>query len=167
MIHHFGGFEGWRAHVSFLPDRGIGVAVVVNDGSPMAAAAPDLIATYAYDLLLGRPGVNARYAAERERFATEAAGWRQRVREDLAHRAARPPTPDERKPFFTGTYESGMMGTVDVRLRENRELWATLGNLSARLDPFTRPDALRVECLPGSGQVIQFFFRDDRTPADR
>ena len=59
-----------------------------------------------------------------------------------------------------------MMGTVDVRLRENRELWATLGNLSARLDPFTRADALRVEFLPGSGQVIQFFFRDDRTPAD-
>lgn len=166
MIHHFGGFEGWRAHVSFLPDRGAGVAVLVNDGSPMASMAPDVIATYAYDLLLGRPGVNARYAAERERMAARAADWRRRVREDLANRAARPPTPDERKPFFTGTYESEMMGTLRVRLRENRELWASLGNLSARLDPFTRPDALRVELLPGSGQPVQFFFRDAATPAD-
>lgn len=166
MIHHFGGFEGWRAHVSFLPDRGIGVAVLVNDGSPMASMAPDVIATYAYDLLLGRPGVNAKYAGERQRMVQGTAEWRQRVREDLARRAARPPTPDERKPFFTGTYESEMMGTLQVRLLENRELWATLGNLSARMDPFTRPDALRVELLPGSGQPVQFFFRDAATPAD-
>ena len=166
MIHHFGGFEGWRAHVSFLPERGIGVVVLINDSSPIGGPAPDVIATYAYDLLLGRPGVNAKYAAERERMVQGAAEMRQRMRADWERRAARPPTPEERKPFFVGTYENELMGAVDVRLRENRELWATLGNLSARLDPFTRPDALRVEFLPGSGQVVQFFFRDDRTPAD-
>ncbi|HEX2207259.1 MAG TPA: serine hydrolase domain-containing protein [Longimicrobium sp.] len=166
MIHHFGGFEGWRAHISFLPEGGIGVAVLINDSSPIGGSAADVIASYAYDLLLARPGVNATYAAERERMARNAEQWRQRVREDLASRAARPPTPDARKPFFAGTYDSDMMGTMDVRLRESRELWATLGNLSARLDPFTRPDALRAEFLPGSGQVLQFFFRDDRTPAD-
>jgi CubicO group peptidase (beta-lactamase class C family) len=166
MIQHFGGFQGWQAHVSFLPERGIGVAVLINDASPLNGAAPDVIATYAYDLLLGRPGVNARYAAERERMARNADEMRQRIRADWERRAARPPTPEERKPFFVGTYENEVMGTVDVRLRENRQLWATLGNLSAQLDPFTRPDALRVEFLPGSGQVVQFFFRDDRTPAD-
>lgn len=166
MIHHFGGFEGWHAHISFLPERGIGVAVLINDSSPIGGPASDVIATYAYDLLLGRPGVNARYAAERERMAANAAQMRQRIREDLQRRMARPPTPEARKPFFVGTYENEMMGVVDVRLRENRELWATLGNLSARLDPFTRPDALRVEFLPGSGQVVQFFFRDEQTPAD-
>ena len=166
MIHHFGGFEGWRAHISFLPDRGIGVVVLINDSSPIGGPAPDVIATYAYDLLLGRPGVNAKYAAERERLVANAAEMRQRIRADWERRAARPPTPDERKPFFAGTYENEMMGTLDVRLRDNRELWATLGNLSARLDPFTRPDALRVELLPGSGQPVQFFFRDAATPAD-
>jgi CubicO group peptidase (beta-lactamase class C family) len=166
MIQHFGGFEGWRAHVSFLPDRGIGVAVLINDGSPIGGPAPDVIATYAYDLLLGRPGVNAKYAAERARMEQNAAEMRQRIRADQARRAARPPTPEERKPFFAGTYENEQMGTLEIRVRENRELWATLGNLSARLDPFTRPDALRLEFLPGSGEVMQFFFRDDRTPAD-
>ncbi|HYR12301.1 MAG TPA: serine hydrolase domain-containing protein, partial [Longimicrobium sp.] len=166
MIQHFGGFQGWHAHISFLPERGIGVAVLVNDASPVNGPAPDVIATYAYDLLLGRPGVNAKYAAERERMARNAEQVRQRIREDYQRRMARPPTPEERKPFFTGSYDNEMMGTVDVRLRDNRELWATLGNLSARLDPFTRPDALRLEFLPGSGQVAQFFFRDERTPAD-
>lgn len=166
MIHHFGGFQGWHAHISFLPERGIGVAVLINDSSPLNGNAPDVIATYAYDLLLGRPGVNAKYAAERERMARNAAEARQRIRADWERRAARPSTPEERKPFFVGAYENEMMGTVDVRLRDGRELWATLGNMSARLDPFTRPDALRVEFLPGSGQVMQFFFRDDHTPAD-
>jgi hypothetical protein len=45
-------------------------------------------------------------------------------------------------------------------------LWASLGNLSARMDPFTRPDALRLEFLPGQGQPVLFHFRDDHTPAD-
>jgi CubicO group peptidase (beta-lactamase class C family) len=166
MIQHFGGFEGWRAHASFLPDRGIAVAVLINDSSPIGGPAPDVIATYAYDLLLGRPGVNAKYAAEREGMARNAATWRERVLADRANRARRPPTPDERKPFFVGTYENEMMGTVTVRLNEQRELWAALGQLSARLDPFTRPDALRAEFLPGQGQVVQFHFRDDRTLAD-
>jgi CubicO group peptidase (beta-lactamase class C family) len=166
MIQHFGGFEGWRAHVSFLPDRGFGVAVLINDSSPIGGAAPDVIATYAYDLLLGRPGVNAKYAAERERLERDAAGMRQRILADRANRATRPPTPDARKPFFTGVYENEQMGTITVRLADNRELWADFGNMSARMDPFTRPDALRVELLPGSGQVLQFFFRDDATPAD-
>jgi CubicO group peptidase (beta-lactamase class C family) len=166
MIQHFGGFEGWHAHISFLPDRGIGVVVLINDSSPVGGPSADVIATYAYDLLLGRPGVNAKYAAERERLAANANDMRQRIRADYQRRAARPPTPDERKPFFVGTYDNEMMGTVDVRLRENRELWATLGNLSARLDPYTNPEALRVELLPGSGQVLQFFFRDATTPAD-
>lgn len=166
MIQHFGGFEGWRAHVSFLPDRGFGVAVLINDASPIGGPAPDVIATYAYDLLLGRPGVNAKYAAERERLARNAETWRQRIRDDRANRASRPPTPDERKPFFVGTYENEMLGRVTVRLAENRELWATFGNMSARLDPFTNPDALRVEFLPGQGQVVQFFFSAPNTPAD-
>jgi CubicO group peptidase (beta-lactamase class C family) len=166
MVQHFGGYEGWRAHISFLPERGIGVAVLINDSSPIGGPAPDVIATYAYDLLLGRPGVNAKYAAERERMAGNADTWRQRMRADFARRAARPPTPDERKPFFVGTYENETIGTIDIRLRDNRELWASLGNLSARLDPFTRPDALRVEFMPGTGQVLQFFFPDDHTVAD-
>jgi CubicO group peptidase (beta-lactamase class C family) len=166
MIHHFGGFEGWRAHVSFLPERGIGVAVLINEAGPMSGAVPDVIATYAYDLLLGRPGVNAKYAAERARLMESAARGREAVLADRANRARRPPTPDERKPFFVGTYENEMMGTMTVRLNERRELWAGVGGLSARMDPFTRPDALRVELLPGRGQPVLFHFRDDRTPAD-
>ena len=166
MIHHFGGFEGWRAHVSFLPERGIGVAVVVNESGPISGPVIDVIATYAYDLLLGRPGVNARYAAERERLTENAATWRQRLLDESASRARRPPTPDARKPFFAGTYDSEMMGTVIVRLNEAGEVWATVGGLSARMDPFTRPDALRVEFLPGRGQPVLFHFRDDHTPAD-
>lgn len=166
MIQHFGGFEGWRAHVSFLPERGIGVAVLINEAGPLSGDVTDVIATYAYDLLLGRPGVNAQYAAERARLMEGAARGREAVLADRANRARRPPTPEERKPFFVGTYENELMGTVTVRLNESRELWASIGGLSARLDPFTRPDALRMELLPGRGQPMLFHFRDDRTPAD-
>ena len=30
LVHRFGGFPGFRSHVSFMPDRGVGVIVLTN-----------------------------------------------------------------------------------------------------------------------------------------
>jgi len=45
-----GGFEGWRAHVSLMPERRLGVAVVTNSGGSSRAVI-NLIAAYIYDRL--------------------------------------------------------------------------------------------------------------------
>ena len=50
LIHHFGNFSGSRAHVSFMPERGLGVAVLVNEDA-VAGELADLVANYAYDIL--------------------------------------------------------------------------------------------------------------------
>ena len=52
MLHHFGSFVGARAHVSFLPEHGIGVAVLMNDASPVTFNLPDMLANIVYDRVL-------------------------------------------------------------------------------------------------------------------
>src|SRR5258705_793643 len=54
VLFHLGGFEGWRAHVSFMPEKKIGVAVVTNSGG-MSGVAMNFLATSIYDRLLGKP----------------------------------------------------------------------------------------------------------------
>ncbi len=49
LFHHFGGFAGARAHVSYMLDRGVGVAAFVNDDTASFAFV-DAIANYVYDL---------------------------------------------------------------------------------------------------------------------
>jgi len=51
MVHHFGGYVGARAHVSFLPDDDVGVAVVVNMSGPAFGFA-EYVAGEVYDQLL-------------------------------------------------------------------------------------------------------------------
>jgi len=48
LVHHFGGFRGAQAHMSFMPERGIGVVVLTNADVPLAHS----IAAFVYDSLL-------------------------------------------------------------------------------------------------------------------
>jgi hypothetical protein len=60
IVHRFGAFPGYRSHMSFMPDRGTGVVVLVNGGGPASDAA-DVVATYIYDRLSSRPNLAAAY----------------------------------------------------------------------------------------------------------
>jgi CubicO group peptidase (beta-lactamase class C family) len=52
MMSHGGGYTGTAAHISFLPERQMGVAVLANTDGP-AAALVELAALDVYDRLLG------------------------------------------------------------------------------------------------------------------
>jgi CubicO group peptidase (beta-lactamase class C family) len=43
VVYHFGGYVGARCHISFIPDKGVGVAVLTNTSGPMAGFA-DVVA---------------------------------------------------------------------------------------------------------------------------
>ncbi len=64
MLHHFGNFSGNRAHVSFMPDRKLGVAVMINEDA-VAGVFADLVANYVYDWFRGIPDLDATYQARR------------------------------------------------------------------------------------------------------
>jgi len=155
LLHHFGEYAGARPHVSFMPRRGIGVAVLLNASGPAADAA-DLIATSVYDILLAKPGAAARLESRLADAERRLAEVKQAVARQRAERAARPSTLALPPAEYRGAYRSEAMGTMRVREQGGR-LRLALGPLDATADFYTRPESVRVEFSPGSGEVVQFF----------
>lgn len=61
LLHHFGSFSGYRAHISFMPDHDLGVIVLSNDLSRPTITLPDLIANFVYDTALTAGNTNTVY----------------------------------------------------------------------------------------------------------
>ncbi len=156
MLYHFGGFEGWRAHVSFLPEKRIGVAVVTNSGGP-SAGLRDLVASYIYDRLLGK---DADYDQHLARMKSDAERSMERARADLQRRRAREPSLTRENASYTGRFVSEDYGALHIA-PAGAGLRASLGQLSAVLEPFTEPETARVELVPGSGEVLRFEIGED------
>ena len=155
LLHHFGSYDGARAHVSFMPDRRIGVAVLVNASGPVAGVA-DLVATYAYDLLLGKPGAAGGADSLLSSLAERVSVAKQAIAAERQRIAGRPSTLTRAAADYAWRYVSREVGEMDVGVAGGA-LAVTLGPLAARAEYFTRPDAVRVEFGPGRGEVIQFF----------
>jgi CubicO group peptidase (beta-lactamase class C family) len=156
LLHHFGGFEGWRAHISFLPQQRHGVAAVVNTGGT-GAPVRDLIAAYAYDVLLGKPNLGEAYTAHLAKMREEAEQQKARIRADVEKRAQRTSMLAHAPQSYAGAYENPALGTLRVRV-EGEALRVSLGPLDAVLEPYTEPESARAELIPGSGEVLRFVF---------
>ncbi len=163
MVHAFGAFAGFRAHVSYLPDRHIGVSVLINDGT-IAAPLVDVIANYIYDREAGRPDARAVFDA-----AVEVLGGRideapARLAAANAARAARPWTLSHPRAAYAGVYENPDFGTLRINV-DGDQIEARIGVLRAVAQAFTDADAVRVELVPFSGEAISFEFAGGETPA--
>jgi len=64
LIHHFGDFRGAQSHLSFMPERGIGVVVLTNTDVPLAHS----FAAFVYDSLLKKPDAQKRLDEDVQRF---------------------------------------------------------------------------------------------------
>jgi CubicO group peptidase (beta-lactamase class C family) len=154
LLHHFGGFAGFRAHVSYMPERRLGVAVFVNE-SDIVADVADAVANYVYDRLLSRGDAQQTFAAALDEVVTDRDRGMARVAQDRANRAARPWTLTRGFEAYAGTYENELWGRIDVSASA-RGLDVSYGVLHAGAEPFTRPDSMRLEFVPGMGVAAGF-----------
>jgi hypothetical protein len=163
IVHRFGSFPGYRSHMSFDPESGVGVIVLVNGGGP-ASPATDLVARYVYDRLLGREDLEAEYErrlaelelarAQADRDAVEARETRRARQKPLAH----PPE------GYAGTYASPTLGTMTWRVTDEG-LVAEMGVARSAAEVYdAAKDELRVE-LTGGGSVVAFEFPPGGGPA--
>ena len=163
IFHRFGAFDGYRSHVSFMPQHDFGVVVLVNGDGP-ASAASDLLATQIYDLLLAKPGAAAGFALRVDSLSTRIDGYRAELREHLAGRAERNAPLRHELRDFEGTYFNEQLGHVEWRVIDGR-LHARAGVSHGPAEVYNAADdALRVE-LFGSGQVADFEFPPGGGPA--
>lgn len=158
LVHHFGNFSGSRAHVSFMPDHRIGVAVMVNEDLAAGELA-DVVANHVYDRLLDRPdlveasddaiaGLRAR--RDQRRSALAAA---------RAERATRPWRLSRSASSYAGAYDSARMGTLRLEATPDG-LVATMGPLRALAEPYDEAETVRVELVPFQGETLRFEGRD-------
>lgn len=161
LLHHFGNFGGSRAHVSFMPERGIGVVVLINEDA-VAGGFADLLANYLYDLYRDVPDVDATYDAQVDALAERIDGLRPRIAADIEARGARPWLISRPLEDLAGVYESPDMGRMEIAVAED-QVSVRIGVLSAVAEPFTQPETLRVELIPLQGQVITFDGPDQLT----
>lgn len=162
LIHHFGNFSGSRAHVSFMPERRLGVAVMVNEDA-FAGELADLVANYAYDWFAGVADVDAVYDGKLDELVTRRDRRRGGFAAGLEARAQRPRTLSLPDHAYVGDYVSPAYGTLSVS-EDGDRLRLTIGVQSAVAENFTDTESLRVELTPLSGQIVTFRLDADGRP---
>lgn len=146
VIYHHGGFTGFRSHISYMPDKRIGVAVFANNdfiGSRIA----DLFATYAYDALNGMNGLDAEYTKQLDEAVVRYTKGKERMKESVDSRASRKSQLTMPLSSYAGRYTSDYYGTIDVSER-NGALLIKMGYIEVVPTPFTQPESIRVEMIP-------------------
>lgn len=154
LVHHFGGFSGSRAHVSFMPSRGLGVVVMVNEDLVSGDLA-DLVANYAYDFAAGLPDIDAVYDMRLQALVDQRDERRARLASAQEERRQRPSTLTLDSQAYAGVYVSPALGSLTVSPSE-QGLELSLGTLRALAENASQPEAVRVELVPYQGQVAQF-----------
>lgn len=162
IVQRFGSFSGYRSHMSFEPESGVGVVVLVNGNGP-ASPATDLVASYVYDRMLGRTGLEAEYARRRAALEAEAESDARQLAEHLAERRARlAPLPHPLE-AYAGDYENPRLGRIEWRVVAGG-LEARMGVLQTRAEVFdAAANRLRIEI--GGGMVAGFDFPPGGGPA--
>lgn len=162
LLHHFGNFSGTRAHVSFMPERGLGVAVMINEDS-IAGELADVVANYVYDWFAGMPNLDAAYDAKLAELIVARDSRRQGLAQGRLSRAQRPRTLSLNDAAYVGDYVSPSLGTMSVR-QTSTGLEVTMGVLHAVAENFTRPESVRVELVPPRGEAIVFVLDETGKP---
>ncbi len=155
VVYHHGGYPGYRTHVSFLPEKKIGVGVMVNNDA-LGGRLADMLAAYAYDWWLQTENFEADYAKQLQDTVTAYEKRTQGIAAEAAERARR--EWQLTKPFtdYAGKYRNDLLGTIEIVAKE-KALAVHMGAMNTVATPFTQKDTIRVVMQPGgNGEVIGF-----------
>lgn len=161
MLHHFGGFAGFHAHLSFMPAEGIGL-VVLNNEDMLGAQLTNLIAYHVYGLLLGEKDIATTSTRRFSELQEKARAFRRNTlakREEIRARPWHLSAPRER---YIGTYRHDLLGDMVVTREGPDGLRIRWGRLDAVATGAEQPDHVRVEFAPNSGQLLAFTVKDAR-----
>ncbi|MBL7995133.1 beta-lactamase family protein [bacterium] len=159
LIHHFGGFPGYHSHISFMPDKKIGIAILVNE-SEVGGRLASLLSTFSYDWWLKKPNVDLNYEQRLEKMTIQKKDMSEKIAADFSQRALRKWRFSVSIENLTGAYENSSYGRFLVKGNENSVSFRIAG-LSCAAAPFKNPNSVRVELIPGKGEVITFDISND------
>ncbi len=163
LVHHFGGFPGFSASVSFMPAHRIGVVAAGN--GVFSSEIQGFVMGFAYALLTGNQTAVTRYREQLQRMPELAEQQRASIAADRARRAARPQATALPFESYVGRYVNDTFGTLEVTLRDGR-IHVRNGVLEGVAEVYDGArNQLRVELTPGSAGVLGFEVSDGRVIA--
>jgi CubicO group peptidase (beta-lactamase class C family) len=161
VVWHAGGFTGTNTLMMLLPDRGVGVAVLANNGM-VPLFAPHILANYVFDRVCGKdpaPWLD-RFREQRRKFVAQQDVDRQ------AGKASRSPATQPHRDLadYAGDYEHPGYGRITITHAEDNLHWAFRG-MSGLLahrhyDTFALPEAPESPSGLLPGQLAISFFTD-------
>ena len=152
--HHFGSFDGFRPHLSFMPEEKLGLVILNNEGS-LNDKLTDLIADFIYSKILAEKGVEQRINSRIAKLKTMAYKYRDKIVSKDKNYKLKPWQLGAEKENYVGKYHHPLAG--DIRITHNDDVFElTWGNLKATATPLRGIDQMRVKFRPSSGQKIQF-----------
>lgn len=163
MAHHFGDYEGFRAHVSYQSGPRVGVAVFANESSASWWVIHG-VANFVYDRLAGRGDAEARFEAAIASAFKERDEWVDRIASDRAEIASLSWALTRSRPAYAGRYGNDLLGHIDIT-EARGELFIRLGRLHSNAAPADRPDAVLVEFFPYRRGLVSFEGGGDRPDA--
>ncbi len=144
LIHHFGSFDGYMAHVSFMPNKKIGVVALSNE-LDHGARLPHIVAAYIYDYLLGKENLDTKYQEIIQKWLEDVDKHKERStkflsrKDEMLEKAASNPDHWNFQPkSFTGTYHNPRLGHFTAYLNSDGQLWARYGTYDAPLLPLKK-----------------------------
>jgi CubicO group peptidase (beta-lactamase class C family) len=113
LMHHFGAYSGYRAHISMMPRIGLGISILSNDLSPPSMNLPDMIAAYVYDIALGKENVDEKFDQQIAALAERMAPYVGRTMPE------RPRNAPDNESEFAGVFENDIWGVWELREDSN------------------------------------------------
>lgn len=160
MLHHFGGFAGFHAHLSFMPEENIGL-VVLNNEDVLGARLTNLIADYVYGLLLEQPDIGSSVSGRFDELHVQAAKLRTSVGKQREAILARTWNLSQPRTAYVGTYSNELLGDLTVALDDRQEMVFHWGQLTATATGHEKMDHVRIELVPNSGDALAFEVDDE------
>ncbi len=161
MLHHFGGFAGFHAHMSFMPDDNIGL-VVLNNEDVLAPRLTALIADYVYGSLLAEPDIDDKVAERAEKLIADAVKSRAGFAAQREKLNARPWRLSLPMQAYAGQYRHAVLGVVEVEVGPGGRPSVRWGRLRAEATAYDERDHMRIEWVPNSGSVLGFHVEGER-----
>lgn len=154
VVRRNGGFSGFSSHISFMPQRRLGVVVLANAGG-LSDLAADAIETFVYDHPVDGAISTAFVESHVRAFDEALIRGREMLAKERATRASRPQVTPRPLDAYAGIYESPALGRMTWTVEDGR-LAVRMGVAQSRVEVFNSGrEQFRVE-FGGSGFVVTF-----------
>lgn len=161
MYHHFGGYAGSYSHLSFMPEKGLGV-VILNNEDMLSSKLTAAVAKSIYAKLLNKPEAIAEAQAMATAVQKNVAQLPGHIKKRQAKMAQRKWQLSLAKSAYQGIYQHPEFGQVNINHNDLDQLVVSWGQTHAIATAFTKPETMRVELIPNSGEIIAFQLADKK-----